>query len=99
LADADPDEPVAGTRDLKISRDRAKRVTKCVRRCPGVECRSNEPCPEDTDREASPCWDYVHEERIREVNPVAIVGIALGAAALTAFTVALVTGRISFPTQ
>jgi hypothetical protein len=85
------------TEDLESSRDQAKIVGKCARKCPGVESRSNATCPEGGGGESSSCWDIAHKEPIREANPVAIVAVALGAAALTAYLIALVTGRASIP--
>jgi hypothetical protein len=85
------------TEDLETSREQAKSVGKCVRRCPGVESRSNATCLEPGGGESSSCWDFVHKEPIREANPVAIVAIALGAAALTAYVVALLVGKASIP--
>jgi hypothetical protein len=85
------------TEDLKSSRDQAKKVAKCARGCPGVESRSDATCPEAGDGESSPCWDFVHKEPIREANPVGIAAVALGAAALTALVIAILTGRVSIP--
>jgi hypothetical protein len=85
--------------DLKHSRERALRIAKCARRCPGVQTRPNEMCAEGVagDGDASQtatCRDYVHDEPIRAANPVGIVGVAIGAVALIALAIAIVRNGI-----
>jgi hypothetical protein len=73
--------------DSSRSRDRAKKVAKCARQCPGVESRPNETCAAGAERASEPCRDYTHEEPVREVNPEGVVAVAIGAAALTALMI------------
>jgi hypothetical protein len=76
------------TADIKRSQEQDKKLTRCVRKCPGVERRPNETCPDGS--EASRCRDHPHQEAIREANPVGIVGVSLGAAALITLSVVCV---------
>jgi hypothetical protein len=87
LSEASAAESTDDPDDVKRSKGRAKQVAKCARRCPGVERRPNQSCAAPIEGEVSQCRNYVHEEAIREANPVGIVAVSLAAAAVITISV------------